>query len=130
MERRSMLLYTEFRALLGRSCTSQIEFARMSGVTPRAVNEWATGRKNPPKWAVQLAIAIDHLTATGMSCALHAAPSFAWWETLGIQKVATPQAVSAARSKLAKKYHPDIGGNTEAMQRVNSAADAARGVRR
>ncbi len=38
------LVHTEFAALLARADVSQIAFARISGYTPRQVNNWARGR--------------------------------------------------------------------------------------
>jgi len=38
------LLHTEFAALLTRAGVSQAAFARLSGYTPRQVNNWCRGR--------------------------------------------------------------------------------------
>jgi hypothetical protein len=42
------LLDTEFAALLARADVSQAAFARLSGYTPRQVNNWARGRAAAP----------------------------------------------------------------------------------
>jgi DNA-binding transcriptional regulator YiaG len=42
------LLHTEFAALLARADVSQAAFARLSGYTPRQVNNWARGRAAAP----------------------------------------------------------------------------------
>ncbi|HYN33215.1 MAG TPA: J domain-containing protein [Ilumatobacteraceae bacterium] len=44
---------------------------------------------------------------------------------LGLGPDATSQDVRAARRELAKRHHPDRGGDPAAMQAVNEAADAA-----
>jgi hypothetical protein len=46
-------------------------------------------------------------------------------ETLGLGPGATADDIRAARRRLAKSSHPDQGGDAEAMQRINEAADAA-----
>ena len=53
------LLHTEFAALLARAGVSQAAFARMSGYTPRQVNNWCRGRAVVPLWAVALAAILD-----------------------------------------------------------------------
>jgi hypothetical protein len=44
---------------------------------------------------------------------------------LGLRPGATVDDVRAARRALAKRYHPDLGGDAGEMQAVNEAADAA-----
>ena len=52
---------TEFAALLARADVSQAAFARLTGMTPRQVNNWARGRATAPLWAVLLAVLLqDH----------------------------------------------------------------------
>ena len=50
-ERTRALLYTEFTALLARADVTQAGFARLAGLTPRQVNNWARGRAAVPQWA-------------------------------------------------------------------------------
>ncbi len=50
-ERMRALLHTEFNALLARAGVTQAGFARLAGLTPRQVNNWARGRAAVPKWA-------------------------------------------------------------------------------
>lgn len=47
------------------------------------------------------------------------------FETLGLDDDAGLDEVLAARRRLAKRLHPDIGGDPVAMQRVNDAVGAA-----
>jgi transcriptional regulator with XRE-family HTH domain len=55
------LMHTEFAALLARAGVSQAAFARLAGLTPRQVNNWARGRAAVPTWAGLLAVILqDH----------------------------------------------------------------------
>jgi transcriptional regulator with XRE-family HTH domain len=55
------LPHTEFAALLARADVSQAAFARLAGLTPRQVNNWARGRAAVPIWAGLLAVVLqDH----------------------------------------------------------------------
>jgi hypothetical protein len=47
------------------------------------------------------------------------------FEILGLAPGATAEEVRAARRRLAKRAHPDAGGDHRAMQQVNDAAAAA-----
>lgn len=47
------------------------------------------------------------------------------WEVLGLPPGASADDVQAARRRLAKHAHPDVGGSSVAMQALNRAADAA-----
>jgi transcriptional regulator with XRE-family HTH domain len=52
---------TEFAAFLARADISQAAFARLTGMTPRQVNNWARGRATAPTWAAILAVLLrDH----------------------------------------------------------------------
>lgn len=44
---------------------------------------------------------------------------------LGLPPTAAVDDVEAARRRLAKSAHPDVGGSLDAMQRINAAADDA-----
>lgn len=44
-----------------------------------------------------------------------------WWIVLGISCLASTEDVTDAYRRLALQHHPDRGGSTEAMQRVNAA---------
>ena len=48
-----------------------------------------------------------------------------WWTVLGIPKNASVKEVQKAHRLLAKKMHPDLGGSTSAMSRINAARDEA-----
>jgi DNA-binding XRE family transcriptional regulator len=121
--RRRRLLHTEFAALLRRSSTSQAAFARLCDVTTKAVNNWCRGRQPPPRWAWALAVALTTTPADR----LVVPPRFAWHETLGLGEPPFTKARAAkARGHMAKLYHPDRGGDNEAMQRINAAFDEAR----
>jgi len=55
------LLHTELAVLLARADVRQAAFARLTGVTPRQVNNWARGRAAVPTWAGLLAVILqDH----------------------------------------------------------------------
>jgi transcriptional regulator with XRE-family HTH domain len=55
------LMHTEFAALLARAGVSQTAFARLAGLTPRQVNNWARGRAAVPVWAGLIAVVLqDH----------------------------------------------------------------------
>jgi DNA-binding transcriptional regulator YiaG len=48
-KRMRALLHTEFNALLARAGVTQAGFARLAGLTPRQVNNWARGRAAVPQ---------------------------------------------------------------------------------
>jgi len=43
------------------------------------------------------------------------------FETLGLSEDASPSEVKAAYKDLARKTHPDVGGDTKAFQELNKA---------
>lgn len=47
------------------------------------------------------------------------------WAVLGLAPGSPAAAVQAARRRLAKEAHPDVGGSAAAMQAINAAAEAA-----
>lgn len=49
------------------------------------------------------------------------APSDEWWKVLGVDKLASYGDVINAFKALAKKNHPDVGGSSEEMARINKA---------
>ena len=53
------LRHIEFAALLSRADVSQAAFARLTGVTPRQVNNWCRGRAAVPAWAALVAVLLD-----------------------------------------------------------------------
>ena len=118
----SLVAHTEFAALLRRRNVTQAAFAQMADVTSMAVNHWCRGRYQVPQYALALANALETVTAG----ALTRVPSLAWHEVLGIPPTATVANARAARARLAKRYHPDLGGSIAVMQRINAAYELAK----
>jgi hypothetical protein len=52
-----------------------------------------------------------------------------WWEVLGVLPTATDAEIRAAYIHLAKKYHPDAGGDAQVFDQIQKAYDAATGKR-
>ena len=119
------LLHTEFAALLARTGVSQAAFARLTGLTPRQVNNWCRGRAAVPPWAAALAVVLDEHSPDAIAMRLEEA-SFSWHETLGLPPAADATSVRQAMSRLALAYHPDKGGTPAQMARVNAAYAQAR----
>jgi transcriptional regulator with XRE-family HTH domain len=119
------LLSTEFVTLLDRANLSQAAFARLAGVTARQVNKWARGGAVVPQWAVLLAIALTEQSAEALICSL-AGAKFSWAEVLGVTPHAQPAEARRAMTRLAVLYHPDKGGSSEQMVRINRAYEEAR----
>jgi DnaJ-class molecular chaperone len=55
-----------------------------------------------------------------------AAAKFRWAEVLGVSPHAEPAEARRAMTRLAVFYHPDKGGTTEQMVRINKAYEEAR----
>jgi hypothetical protein len=51
------------------------------------------------------------------------------YKTLHLLPSAPPEVISAAHKALVRLHHPDAGGDTLTMQKINAAADDLRGVR-
>lgn len=64
------LPHAEFVALLASADVSQASFARLSGVSPRQVNNWCRGRAALPRWAGLLGIALRELSAETLTIML------------------------------------------------------------
>lgn len=47
------------------------------------------------------------------------------WQVLGLAPGSSAAVIQAARRRLAKRAHPDVGGSAPAMQAINAAAEAA-----
>lgn len=120
------IIHTEFITQLRLSGISQAAFARLCGVTTIAVNHWCKGRRPIPRWAWILACVSDNIDVRAME---HP-PAFSWHDVLGVDKGCRLSEASAARARLARHYHPDVGGSTDAMQRINAAYDVAKAVAR
>ena len=119
------LLHTEFAALLARAGISQAGFARLTGLTPRQVNNWCRGRAAVPAWAAALAVLLEERSPEAITL-LVAETTFAWHETLGVPPAAETGAVRLALRRLALRYHPDQGGTEAQMTRINAAYAQAR----
>ena len=50
---------TAFATLLASANVSQAAFARLTGVTPRQVNNWCRGRAAVPVWAGVIAVVLQ-----------------------------------------------------------------------
>jgi DNA-binding transcriptional regulator YdaS (Cro superfamily) len=96
------LLHTEFAALLARADVRQAAFARLTGITPRQVNNWGRGRAAVPKWAATLAVMLAEFTPEALAILLDEA-AFSWQQTLGVPPVAD---ASAARDDQPGVYLP------------------------
>ena len=107
------LLHTEFTVLLARAGLSQAEFARLSGVTARQVNNWARGRSTVPQWAGLLALMLEDISPDLLAI-MAEATDFSWHEVLGVPADAGAAAIRQAWTGLALLYHPDKGGPTRA----------------
>ena len=118
------LLHTEFAALLARAGLSQAEFARLSGITARQVNNWARGRATVPAWAALLALALEKLSPDLLAIMAEDA-DFSWHEVLGVTAEASAATIRQAWTRLALLYHPDKGGRPEQMVQVNAAYEQA-----
>ena len=118
------LLHTEFAALLARADVSQAAFARISGYTPRQVNNWARGRAAAPLWAIALAAVLQQTSPEAIQILLEET-QFTWHETLGVPPNADAAALRRAMARLALIYHPDKGGRSDLMGRVNDAYERA-----
>ena len=119
------LLHTEFAALLTRAGVSQAAFARLSGYTPRQVNNWFRGRAVVPSWAVALVVLLDQHSPDAIELMVDEA-HFSWHETLGVPPAADAAAVRRALARLAHTYHPDKGVTQPQMTRINAAYEQAR----
>jgi DnaJ-domain-containing protein 1 len=101
------LLHTEFAA-------------RLTGVTPRQVNNGCRGRAAVPKWAALLAIVLEDTTEDTLAIRTEET-AFDWHEILGVAGTADAAEAPRAMSKLALIYHPDKGGQPAQMSRINAA---------
>jgi len=119
------LLHTEFAALLARAGVSQAAFARLSGYTPRQVNNWCRGRAVVPSWAVALVVLLDEHSPDAIEMLIDEA-RFSWHETLGVPPAADAATIRRAMTRLAHAYHPDKGGTQPQMTRINAAYEQAR----
>jgi len=119
------LLHTEFAALLARAGVGQAAFARLTGLTPRQVNNWCRGRAAVPPWAAALAALLDQHSPDAIEMMVDEA-LFSWHENLGVPPAADPAAVRRAMTRLALAYHPDKGGTQQQMTRINAAYEQAR----
>jgi transcriptional regulator with XRE-family HTH domain len=118
------LLHTEFAALLARAGVSQAAFARLTGLTPRQVNNWCRGRAEVPPWAAALAVLLEERSPEAITILVEET-AFAWHETLGVPPTADAAALRRAMARLALIYHPDRGGQPDLMRRVSAAYERA-----
>jgi transcriptional regulator with XRE-family HTH domain len=114
------LLHTEFAALLARAGTSQAGFARLTGLSPRQVNNWCRGRAAVPAWAAALAVLLEERSPEAITLLVEEA-AFAWHETLGVPPGAGADEIHRALCRLVRCYAPDLGGTEAQMTRINAA---------
>ena len=99
-----------------------------------ACDTWSSVEDN--FWAINLTIdAIRMIERAGASellerafqgfRALPAPAGTNWWEVLGISPSADDETIRAAYRDLARKHHPDAGGDVEEFHRIRAAYDAA-----
>lgn len=69
-------------------------------------------------------LALVHASLAGFK-ALPPPPGSMWWEVLGVEPSATAMIIEAAFKKLASQHHPDKGGTTEMMAKLNKARQEA-----
>lgn len=119
------LLHTEFAALLARAGVGQAAFARLTGLTPRQINNWCRGRAAVPPWAAALAALLDQHSPDAIEMMVDEA-LFSWHETLGVPPTTDAAVARRAMTRLALAYHPDKGGTQQQMTRINAAYEQAR----
>jgi hypothetical protein len=115
-------LHTEVQALIVRAGLNQAGFARLTGYTVQQVNAWCRGRSPLPRWAGLLLVALQEIPGDALE-ALTENQEFTWHEVLGVPDNADPTQLRRARAGLAALHHPDKGGDTNQMQRINAAYD-------
>lgn len=61
---------------------------------------------------------------TGFAALPPASPTEAeWWVTLDLHPNANAEEIRAAHRELARRHHPDVGGNADLMVKINRARD-------
>jgi hypothetical protein len=121
-----MLTGVELAALLFMVDTTQTEFARFVGVTPRSVRRWTSANVDVPLWVARVAISLQ---STPEEC--YSDFELAPWQTLGLASPnSTVKEIKAARIRLSKMYFHDHAKDEKdrifrlaAMQRINDAYD-------
>ena len=99
------LLHTEFAVLLARANVSQAGLARISGDTPRQVNNWCRGRAAAPLWAIALAAVLQDTSPEAIQILLKEI-AFAWHETLAVPPNEDAAALRRVMTRLALIYRP------------------------
>lgn len=100
-----------------------------------ACDKWATIEDN--LWAVKLTIdAMRQIERSGVSellerafkgfDALPAPSGAAWWEILGVSAISPIDDIKAAFRTLARKHHPDMGGDSNEFLKITAAYEAAK----
>jgi transcriptional regulator with XRE-family HTH domain len=111
--------------LLARAGVSQAGFARLSGLTPRQVNNWCRGRAALPPWAAVLAAILEERSPDALEMTVDEA-QFRWHETLGVPPDAATGEIDGAVRRLAHRYAPDQGGTEAQRTRIDTAGAQAR----
>lgn len=104
---------------------SQVAFAPLTGLTPRQVNNWCRGRAAVPPWAALLAVVLQDSLPELLETEVDEA-RFRWHEILGVSPRADAASILRAMTGLARRTHPDVGGDPEQMVRINEAYEHAR----
>ena len=99
------LLGTELAALLARAGVSQAAFARVTGYTPRQVNNWCRARAAVPPWAASLAILMQDASPDAIQILLEEL-AFRWHETSAYRPTPMPPRFGAPRPGLLSPTTP------------------------
>lgn len=94
-------------------------------------NPWAIGKTIAAIRQIERAGSSDMMERAFTGFAAIAAPSGPnWWEVLGVSRDAGQDEIKSAFRELAKKNHPDAGGEAEKFVVITKAYESAMGESR